>query len=380
MVYLDNAATTFPKPNVVYDAMDKIARQGAVNSGRGSYRLAKEASHLIDETKKELRKLVHTDISSSVIFAPSITIALNQIVHGLHLRRKAVVYVSPYEHNAVARSVYLVAKKKNLIIKEIPINSEMEIDLEAMKYEFVIDKPEAVFCNHVSNVNGYILPVGEIFSEAKKYGSINILDTAQSLGLVDVRGDLLDVDIIAFAGHKSLYGPLGVGGFINVTKIPLDVFIVGGTGSDSLNLEMPEGNEAKYEVASTNIVAIAGLNAALKVIKPDGCFRHEKELSEYLICQLNKIKEVKLLLPGNLESHIGIVSCCIAGFDSQDIGLILDEEFDIAVRTGYHCAPFIHKYLKDEDSHGTVRISLGQFSTRDDVDKIVSALKEIINE
>ena len=380
MVYLDNAATTFPKPNVVYDAMDRISRQGAVNSGRGSYRLAKEASHLIDETKKELRKLVHTYISSSVIFAPSITIALNQIVHGLHLRRKAVVYVSPYEHNAVARSVHLVAKQKNLIIKEIPINSEMEIDLEAMKYEFIKDKPEAVFCNHVSNVNGYILPVGEIFSEAKKYGSINILDTAQSLGLVDVRGDLLDVDIIAFAGHKSLYGPLGVGGFINITRIPLDVFIAGGTGSDSLNLEMPEGNESKYEVASTNIVAIAGLNAALKVIKPYECFRHEKELSEYLICQLNKIKEVKLLLPGNLENHIGIVSCCIAGFDSQDIGLILDEDFDIAVRTGYHCAPFIHKYLRDEDSHGTVRISLGQFSTRDDVDKIVSALKEIINE
>jgi cysteine desulfurase family protein len=378
MVYLDNAATTFPKPDAVYDAMDQMNRHGAVNPGRGSYRLAKDASKLIDDTKKELRNLVHTDISSAVVFAPSITIALNQIAHGLNLREKAVVYVSPYEHNAVARSLHNVAKQKNLIIKEIPINSGFEIDLESMKYEFIKDKPEAVFCNHMSNVNGYILPVEIIFAEAKKYGSINVLDTAQSLGLIDVRTDLLSVDVIAFAGHKSLYGPLGIGGFINVTGIPLEPFISGGTGSDSLNLEMPNGSEAKYEAASTNIVAIAGLNAALKEVRPFETFQHEKELSEYLISQLAGIKEVKLFLPSDLEKHVGIVSCCIEGYDSEDVGLILDEDFDIAVRTGYHCAPFIHKYFKDEEMHGTIRISLGQFSTKKDIDCIIKAIKDLL--
>ena len=378
MVYLDNAATTFPKQEAVYDAMDQMNRHGAVNPGRGSYRLAKDASKLIDDTKKELRNLVHTDISSAVVFAPSITIALNQIAHGLNLREKAVVYVSPYEHNAVARSLHNVAKQKNLIIKEIPINSGFEIDLESMKYEFIKDKPEAVFCNHMSNVNGYILPVEIIFAEAKKYGSINVLDTAQSLGLIDVRTDLLSVDVIAFAGHKSLYGPLGIGGFINVTGIPLEPFISGGTGSDSLNLEMPNGSEAKYEAASTNIVAIAGLNAALKEVRPFETFQHEKELSEYLISQLAGIKEVKLFLPSDLEKHVGIVSCCIEGYDSEDVGLILDEDFDIAVRTGYHCAPFIHKYFKDEEMHGTIRISLGQFSTKKDIDCIIKAIKDLL--
>ena len=380
MIYLDNAATTFPKPGVVYDAMDKINREGAVNAGRGSYKLALDASKLIAETKELLRRLINTDISSAVIFAPSVTIAMNQIVNGLRLRDKAVVYLSPYEHNAVARSVHELAKKKGLIVKEIPINSDLEIDLEKMKYEFVKDRPDAIFCTHVSNVTGYILPVKEIFEESKKYDCINILDSAQSLGLVEIQANLMKIDIIAFAGHKTLYGPLGIGGFINISGIPLDVFISGGTGSDSLNLEMPDGKESKYESASCNIVAVAGLNAALKVIDPVFCMRWEKELSDYLIDQLYSMKKIKVYLPGNQKQHVGIVSFVVQGFSSEDIGTILDEDFDIAVRTGYHCAPFIHKYLRDTGNQGTVRVGLGQFSTMNDIDKLIAGLKEIIAE
>ena len=380
MIYLDNAATTFPKPGVVYDAMDKINREGAVNAGRGSYKLALDASKLIAETKELLRRLINTDISSAVIFAPSVTIAMNQIVNGLRLRDKAVVYLSPYEHNAVARSVHELAKKKGLIVKEIPINSDLEIDLEQMKYEFVKDRPDAIFCTHVSNVTGYILPVKEIFEESKKYDCINILDSAQSLGLVEIQANLMKIDIIAFAGHKTLYGPLGIGGFINISGIPLDVFISGGTGSDSLNLEMPDGKESKYESASCNIVAVAGLNAALKVIDPVFCMRWEKELSDYLIDQLYSMKKIKVYLPGNQKQHVGIVSFVVQGFSSEDIGTILDEDFDIAVRTGYHCAPFIHKYLRDTGNQGTVRVGLGQFSTMNDIDKLIAGLKEIIDE
>lgn len=380
MIYLDNAATTFPKPDVVYDVMDKMNREGAVNVGRGSYKLAKNASKLIEETKKLIRELIHVDISVAVIFTPSVTIAMNQIINGLRLRDKAVVYLSPYEHNAVARSVHALAKKKRFIIKEIPINSDLEIDLEKMKYEFAKDKPEAVFCTHVSNVTGYILPVEQIFEESKKYHCVNVLDSAQSMGLVEIHANLMAVDIIAFAGHKTLYGPFGIGGFINVSGIPLDVFICGGTGSDSLNLEMPDGKESRYESASCNIVAVAGLNAALKDIKPMLCMKWEKELSDYLIDKLSPIKEVKMYLPINQKQHVGIVSFVVEGFNSEDIGTILDEDFDIAVRTGYHCAPFIHKYLKDAATLGTVRIGLGQFSTKEDIDQLVAGLKEIIYE
>ena len=380
MVYLDNAATTFPKPEVLYQAMDKMNREGAVNAGRGSYKLARDASKLIGETKDLIRRLVHVDASSAVVFSPSVTIAMNQIVNGMQLREQAVVYVSPYEHNAVARSIHELGKKKKLIIREIPLNSDLEIDLEKMKYDFAIDKPDAVFCTHVSNVTGYILPVKKIFEEAKKYGSITVLDVAQSMGLVQIRADLMQVDLIAFAGHKTLYGPFGIGGFINVSGISLDIFISGGTGSDSLNLEMPSGKETRYESASCNIVAVAGLNAALKVIDPDACMAHEKELGVYLIKKLSEIRSVKMYVPKDRESHVGIVSFVVDGYISEDVGMILDEDFDIAVRTGYHCAPFIHKYLKDENTLGTVRVGLGKFSAKEDIDKLVMGLKEIIYE
>lgn len=374
MVYLDNAATTFPKPEVVYQAMDKMNREGAVNAGRGSYKLARDASKLIGETKDLIRRLVHVDASSAVVFSPSVTIAMNQIVNGMQLREQAVVYVSPYEHNAVARSIHELGKKKKLIIREIPLNSDLEIDLEKMKYDFAIDKPDAVFCTHVSNVTGYILPVKKIFEEAKKYGSITVLDAAQSMGLVQIRADLMKVDLIAFAGHKTLYGPFGIGGFINVSGIPLDIFISGGTGSDSLNLEMPSGKETRYESASCNIVAVAGLNAALKVIDPDACMSHEKELGDYLIKKLSEIRSVKMYVPKDRESHVGIVSFVVDGYISEDVGMILDEDFDIAVRTGYHCAPFIHKYLKDENTLGTVRVGLGQYNKIEQIEQLVNAI------
>lgn len=377
MVYLDNAATTFPKPESVYVAMDKINREGSVNAGRGSYKLAQNASELIVDTKMKIRQLVHLDISAAVIFSPSITIAMNQIINGLHLRENAVVYVSPYEHNAVARSLFKLSKKIALVIKELPLDDNLEIDVEKMKYEFSKDKPDAVFCTHVSNVTGYILPVKEIFAEAKKHGSINILDSAQSMGLIELRADLIDVDLIGFAGHKTLYGPFGIGGFINVSGVDLDTFIAGGTGSDSLNLEMPSGNESRFESASTNIIAVAGLNAALVNLNQKKHLAYEQKLTSYLIEKLSLIKGIKLYLPSSTEKHVGIVSFTLDDMNSEDVGIILDEDFNIAVRTGYHCAPYIHKYLRDERFLGTIRVGLSQFTTKSDIDQLIDALEEI---
>lgn len=377
MVYLDNAATTFPKPESVYVAMDKINREGSVNAGRGSYKLAQNASELIIDTKMKIRQLVHLDISAAVIFSPSITIAMNQIISGLHLRENAVVYVSPYEHNAVARSLFKLSKEIALVIKELPLDDNLEIDVEKMKYEFSKDKPDAVFCTHVSNVTGYILPIKEIFAEAKKHGSINVLDSAQSMGLIELRADLIDVDLIGFAGHKTLYGPFGIGGFINVSGIDLDTFIAGGTGSDSLNLEMPSGKESKFESASTNIIAVAGLNAALVNLNQKEHLAYEQELTSYLIEKLSLIKGIKLYLPSSTEKHVGIVSFTLDDMNSEDVGIILDEDFNIAVRTGYHCAPYIHKYLRDERFLGTIRVGLSQFTTKSDIDQLIEALEEI---
>ena len=376
MIYLDNAATTFPKPESVYRAMDKMNREGAVNAGRGSYKLARQASQLIAETKQKLRELVHAEINVPVIFTPSITIAMNQIVNGIELRDGSVVYVSPYEHNAVARSIHKLAKNKKLRIKEIPIDDTLKIDVEKMKYEFSQDKPEVVFCTHISNVTGYILPVSQIFEEAKKHGALTVLDTAQSLGLIDVDCRKLHADIIAFAGHKSLYGPLGIGGYINISSVCLKDFLVGGTGSDSLNLEMPNGMESKYEFASSNIVAIAGIHSALCELNQKKIFEHEEKLTQYLIEKLSEIRGLRIYSYDSIN-QIGIVSFISYEINSEDIGTILDEDFDIAVRTGYHCAPFIHKYLKDESTLGTVRIGISQYTSKKDIDVLIEAIKDL---
>lgn len=378
MVYLDNAATTFPKPEIVYVAMDKANRELAVNAGRGSYALAREANKLIADTKLAIRKLIHVDMTAAVVFSPSITIALNQIIHGYPWRNNVTIYLSPYEHNAVARPLHFLTKKNRVNIKLIPIKEEtLEVDLEKLKYEFSKDRPDAIFCTHVSNVTGYILPIKEIFEEGKKYNSFNVLDSAQSLGLLPIDARQLDVDIIAFAGHKTLYGPLGIGGFVNVSGIELDEFITGGTGSDSLNLNMSSGIETKYEAASSNIVAVAGLKAALENLNQEKVLIHERKLTDYLIEQLSTISEIHMFLPADLKEHIGIVSFIYEGLKSEDVGMILDEDFDIAIRTGYHCAPYIHNYISDKKSNGTIRIGLSNFNKKEDIDLLCNALKDI---
>jgi len=206
------------------------------------------------------------------------------------------------------------------------------------------------------------------------------MDAAQSLGLVEILANQLHADIMAFAGHKTLYGPFGIGGFINITAVPLEVFITGGTGSDSLNLDMPNSTEGKYEAASSNIVSIAGLNAALKNLQQDAILSHEKELTRYLIERLQEVKNLKICANYGFDQQVGIVSIVSKSMNSEEIGTILDEDFDIAVRTGYHCAPLIHKYLKDEIYLGTVRIGLSQFNSTKDIDELIDALKELEDE
>lgn len=379
MIYLDNAATTFPKPEKVYQIMDKVNREMAVNAGRGSYKLARQATKLIDDAKKKILKLVQVNNDARVIFTPSITIALNQIIYGIEWKKGDIVYVSPYEHNAVARPLYQIQKKFCVIIKEIPIDDKtLEVDIESLKYEFSKNRPKAIFCTHVSNVTGYILPVKEIFKEGKRYKSINVLDSAQSLGLIPIDSRELAVDIIAFAGHKTLYGPFGIGGFINLTGIDLAEVLAGGTGSDSLNLDMPQNSSLKYEMASSNIVAIAGLNAAIDDLDIESIYEHEKELTEYLIEEIKKVPGITLYLPDNINEQVGIVSFNLEGYSAEELGVILDEDFDIAVRTGYHCAPYIHKWLKDERKLGTVRIGIGRYTNKEEIHDLIIAINDIL--
>lgn len=417
--YLDNAATTYPKPESVYQAMDYANRHLAVNAGRGSYNLAKKATALIDETREKGLNLVKGADIARLIFAPSATVALNIIIGGIKWNNSDICYVSPFEHNAVMRPLHRVCKKYGFKIVELPLDEKfIEIDIEKMKYMFSVNPPTWVFMTHISNVTGYILPIDEIITAAKEHEAKVVVDASQSLGLLDIDMRRQNMDFLVFAGHKNLYGPFGIGGFFVRNGVKIDTYISGGTGSDSLNLEMPSSIPLKFEPASPNIVAVAGMNQALRELEKEGktrksikeCqseheadkdnsnieakieydlerqkmdkngyFIQEKKLTEYLVERLKNIKNAILYLPKN-QRHIGIVSFNIKGYKASDVGMILDEDYNVAVRTGYHCSPLIHKHLKDTEYGGVVRASIGRFTTKDDVDILIDAVGELSEE
>ncbi|WP_286147105.1 aminotransferase class V-fold PLP-dependent enzyme [Neopoerus faecalis] len=377
MIYLDNAATTFPKPERVYTALETANRELSFNAGRGSYKAARAASAIIDDTKNRLLSLFHATGYADIVFTPSVTHALNQVLNGLDLTGNSVIYVSPYEHNAVARTVYQLSVNSGASVKMLPLTKDLQIDLEKAKYQFSINSPSVVILNALSNVTGYILPVAEIFLMAREYGAITVLDAAQAAGLIDLDMPALNADVLCFAGHKTLMGPFGIGGFLIKHGITLKKVLTGGTGSSSLTLDMPEEAPGRYEASSTNVVAIAGLNASLKGLDINEHRKTLCELTEYLLEALNGIPSVNLMGTFDTDKTLGIVSFVVEGYQSDEVGIILDDEYDIAVRTGYHCAPYIHDYLGDKPYHGTIRIGIGQFNTKEDIDALISAIKSL---
>lgn len=379
-IYLDNAATTFPKPDVVYDAVDYINRNLAVNSGRGSYSLSRKASKIINETREEVANLVGVENSNKVIFTSSATAAINQILNGINFENINNIYVSPFEHNAIMRTLHQLKKKVGFNINIIPFNPEtLELDKKKLKIMIANEQADMILISHVSNVTGLILPIKEIFEISKNDSTITLIDASQSLGVVPI--DFKNYDFLVFAGHKTLYGPFGIAGFIKNTNVELNSVLVGGTGSDSTNLEMPSEMPYKYEAGSYNIQAISGLREAIRWIKSneiDKVFDREKKLTKLLVNELSDIEEIKLYIPKDEENHIGIVSLTIEGFDATEFADILDDEFDIAVRAGHHCAPLIGEFLGGQAQEGVLRISLGYFNTENDIATLKDAIIDIV--
>lgn len=380
MIYLDNAATTFPLPKCVCDEMDRINNNLSVNAGRGSYKSALKASEIIEQVRDRIRVLFGAE-ENKVFFAPSATIALNQVFGGRKWRRGDVVYVSPYEHNSVLRPLYRAVREYGAEISELPLNDGMEIDLDLIKDMFILNRPSLVCLTYVSNVTGYVLPVKEICKLAKAFDAEVLVDASQSAGLLDT--NMNDIDYLVFAGHKTLYGPFGAAGMVLGRDTKLEAFLCGGTGSDSLRLDMPSALPDMYEPGSMNISAIGGLGAALDFIKGYGArniYKHERKLTQRLIKGLSEIDGVLMYLPDDLNSHIGIVSFNIKNYTAEECGQILDMDFDIAVRTGYHCAALIHNHLRDREYLGTVRASTGLFTREEDIDALISSVKSIAEE
>lgn len=392
MIYFDNAATTYPKPECVYEQMDLTNRSLAFNAGRGSYALAQQSANIIDNLRKELLRMVNASNVAEVVLSSSATFALNQIIGGLGIEKGKYIYISPYEHNAVVRTLYnqrafrdenKMADSESDNIKNhiivMPLKDDGSIDIDRLKYEFSVHAPSYIFMTHVSNVTGCILPIEEIAATAKEYGAAVTVDGSQALGLVPFDMAQSAVDFYVFAGHKTPYGPFGIGGFFIRNGRKLDTFIAGGTGSDSLNVRMPETGTVRYEPASPNVVVAAGFLAAIKgVDNAEIKIRLEKEMSltHYMVDKLQKLNNVKLYLPP-ADMHVGIVALNVKGYKASEVGMILDADYNIAVRTGYHCAPLVHEFLDDREYLGVVRASMSMFTTADEIDALVGALGEI---
>ena len=377
MAYFDNAATTFPKPECVYEYMDKFYRESGGSAGRGQYALAQTAGSLISDTRAKIKNLLHCP-AKQVVFTPSATIALNIIIQGIIKEGAKNIYISPFEHNAVTRTLHAFEEEGRIKVYQLSVNDTLEYDLKKIRYQFDSVKPDAVIVSHASNTIGLIAPVEDIFACAKKYDSLTIVDMAQSAGLIDCNIGSEVFDFAVFAGHKTLYGPTGISGFVIRPDIKLPAVFYGGTGYESANQDMPDSIPERFEIGTLNIVGIAGLNASLRWIQEQTIEKIKKKETDnrnkllLLLEQYNFIKVV-----GNVEGreYVGIVSCLIEGISSDSAGNIFSEQ-GISVRTGLHCAPLAHEFMHTFPA-GTVRFSVNYFTNEDDFKQLRAALDYI---
>ncbi len=377
VAYFDNAATTFPKPECVYNFTDQFYRECGVNVGRGQHKLASRASALVQETRELLLELFNCP-AKKVVFTHTATEAINLILRGLPINDNYTVYISPFEHNAVTRVLYHLQTMYDINVETLSFDKKtMSYDMARIRNQFAEKKPNWTVISHASNICGVVSPIKEICHLSKEFGSINIVDMCQTAGLVDTDLSDEEIDFAVFAGHKTLYSPLGVAGVVSSFAIKPQPLMFGGTGIESANQSLPETVPERYEVASPDISAIAGLNASLKWIKETGIQNiYEKEQENYkcLVELLSRYENIKIIDTGDAES-IGVVSCLFEGYGSDSMGQIFSEQ-NVAVRTGLHCAPIAHKFIGTFPA-GTVRFSVSYFNTDEDFDVLEAALDYI---
>ena len=375
MAYFDNAATTFPKPECVYDFMDGFYRRSGGNAGRGHYKQAESAGKLIDDTRTMVRTLLHCPVKQ-VIFEPTATISLNMISILCGAKN---IYISPFEHNAVTRTLHHFEKRGDINVIQLSMDcNNLTYNMDKIRYQFDEIKPDLVIVSHASNAFGVIAPIEQIFAIAKEYNARTLADMSQTAGLIDVNVGLETFDYAVFAGHKTLYGPTGISGFVMNPAADFPAVLFGGTGFDSANQDMPESLPQKYECGTLNIAGIAGLHAALEwLLKTgvDNIWKVEQEHRKRLLEILNNYDFIHTIGASHSISYVGIVSCLMDGISSDSAGNIFNER-GISVRTGLECAPIAHQYMGTYPA-GTIRFSISYFTTEEDFEELITALDDI---
>ena len=269
MAYFDNAATTFPKPEAVYKSMDLFQSHTGGSFGRGNYGFSASMKGVVDDTRSKIADLFHCP-AKEVVFEPSATISLNIIIQGIIRQGAKNIYISPFEHNAVTRTLHYYENLGQIKVTQLHVTPNLEFDLQRIRFQFEENRPDLVILSHASNVIGLIAPVDVICREAKAYGAITVLDMAQSAGLVDCDLSKDYFDFAVFAGHKTLLGPTGISGFVMKPDFNLEPVFFGGTGFESANQDMPRSLPERFEFGTLNTVGIVGLNASIKWILEQG--------------------------------------------------------------------------------------------------------------
>ena len=376
--YFDNAATTFPKPSIVYDYADSFYRNSGGNIGRGGDALAVAAGEIAKAAKNNLKKLYDCP-ADEVIFTASATDALNRILLGLNLTKGDVVYCTPFEHNAVTRPLFHLAETTGIKIEVLPFDAETFMPrYEEIEEAFAAQPPRLVVMTHASNVCGAVVPVETVARMAKTYSATTVIDMSQTAGLLPLQlsSDLFDFAV--FAGHKTLYGPFGIGGFICKRGAKLRPVFFGGNGINSVEQRLPENIVQMEEIGSQNTYAIAGLKASTDWLLEQGLEairKIEMENRDRLLECLRAAESCSLIGEGMECERIGVVSALFDGY-SPDEGEMVLGRCGVAVRSGIQCAPYAHRFLGTLPA-GTIRFSVSALTGDPEFDALERALDAI---
>ena len=380
LIYLDNGATSFPKPDEVYTFMDSFYRNFGVNPGRSGYDLCMETGDLVDKTRKLITNFFNGNDPNRLCFSYNSTDALNLIIFGI-LKQGDHAITSTLEHNSVLRPLYHQNKFNGVEVDYVPFGTSGFIDPDDIKKKIKANT-RLVIINHASNVIGTIQPIEAIGRICHERGVTFAIDASQSAGKVPIDMEQDHIDIIAFTGHKSLLGPTGTGGLYVRDGVEIRHTRAGGTGVRSAERMHLEEYPYRLEYGTGNVVGIAGMYAGLKWIEEKGMdtiHKQEMRLTRILRDGLNELDGVVLYCQDELTDHIAVISFSVDGMEALNVGTLLDGEYDIACRTGLHCAPLVHEQLGTDRIGGAVRIGIGPFNTEDHIRTAIEAIGEIVD-
>ncbi len=378
IIYLDNAATSFPKPPSVYQRMEKFLREESANPGRSGHRMSVEAEASVEKSRSLLAKFFGIKNSSRIAFTLNCTDALNMAIKGIVHEGDHVV-TSVMEHNSVLRPLSGLEEDKVITVTKVKPDSETFINPEDIK-KAITPKTRVVVLTHATNVTGAIQPIREIGKIVRESGALFIVDAAQTAGAVPIDVEKDFIDLLAFPGHKSLLGPTGTGGlYVSERVEKITPWREGGTGMGSEKPTHPEEFPYVLEGGTPNTVGIVGLAEGLKFVAEKGIENiraHELKMMNALRAGLQSIKGVKMFGPKSAEKSTAALSILVDGLEAAEAGVVFDQSFGIAIRAGLHCAPLMHQFL-GTSPYGTIRISPGYFNTMEDIESVISAVKQI---